>query len=79
MTSSYGYETVLPPLSPSSYLNFDSFSGSGSASASSSSRASSINGGGDEQQQQQQQQQFGNALLSPGIVDDGSSSLDLFK
>jgi hypothetical protein len=75
MTSSYGYETVLPPLSPSSYLNFDSFSGSGSASASSSSRASSINGGGGDEQQQQ----FGNALLSPGIVDDGSSSLDLFK
>ena len=71
MTSSYGYETVLPPLSPSSYLNFDCLSGSGS----SSSRASSINGGGDEQQQQQ----LGSALLSPGIVDDGSSSLDLFK
>ena len=74
MTSSYGYETVLPPLSPSSYLNFDTFSGS--ASASSSSRASSINGGGDDQQHQQQ---LGSALLSPGIVDDGSSSLDLFK
>ena len=77
MTSSYGYETVLPPLSPSSYLNFDSFSGSASASASasSSSRASSINGGGDDQQQQL----LGSSPLSPGIVDDGSSSLDLFK